>query len=326
MFLDSLLFSMNVTLPTILMLSLGMILRRRRMVDDHFCQMGSKLVFNVALPALLFMNIVKHPADFGGQVWLVGAGVSGTVAVYLISEWIATRYIRLREYRGLFVQGMFRGNTGILGLALSINAYGVAATAPASVYTACITLLFNVLAVITLTHSLSENKLSWGNIALSLAKNPLIVAILLGLLVSQLHIPLPTALLNTGDYIAYIALPLALICAGASLNFSQLRRLKQATDQARLAGKVVWWGSLGRLVITPVFMVLLGKFIFQLPPMELGVVFLMSSTPLASASYAMVVYFKGDAVATANMIGTTNLGYMMTSGLGIFILRQIGWI
>lgn len=326
MFIDSLLFSLNVTLPTILMLTLGMLLRRSKMVDDHFCQVSAKLVFNIALPALLFMNIVKNPVDFSGQVWLVGVGAIGTVSIYLISEWLAIKFIPIRAYRGLFVQGMFRSNTGILGLSLSINAYGVVATAPASVYTACITLLFNILAVITLSHSLGENLMSRRNIAVSLARNPLIIAILLGFSVSQFNISLPKALLNTGDYIAYIALPLALICAGASLNFSQLRRLKQASEQTRLAGKIVWWGSFGRLIIAPLFMVLLGKFIFQLSPMELGIVFLMSSTPLASASYAMVVYFKGDAVATANMIGLTNLGYMLTSGLGIFILRQIGWI
>lgn len=325
MFLESLFFSLSVTLPTILMLLLGIILRRRRMVDEHFCQVGSKLVFNIALPTLLFMNIVKHPANFGEQLWLITAGVSGTIAIYLISEWLAARYIQAREYRGLFVQGMFRGNTGILGLALSLNAYGVAATAPASVYTACITLLFNVLAIITLTHSLGEGKLSVRRILFSLAKNPLILSILLGILVSKLSLPLPAVLINTGDAIAYIALPLALICAGATLNFSQLKKFRK-TDENGVAAKIVWLGSIGRLVITPLLMVLAGKFLFQLSPMELGIVFLMSSTPLASASYAMVVYYKGDAVATANMIGVTNLGYMITSSLGLFVLRQIGWI
>lgn len=325
MFLESLFFSLSVTLPTILMLLLGIILRRRRMVDEHFCQVGSKLVFNIALPTLLFMNIVKHPANFGEQLWLITAGVSGTIAIYLISEWLAARYIQAREYRGLFVQGMFRGNTGILGLALSLNAYGVAATAPASVYTACITLLFNVLAIITLTHSLGEGKLSVRRILFSLAKNPLILSILLGILVSKLSLPLPAVLINTGDAIAYIALPLALICAGATLNFSQLKKFRK-TDENGVAAKIVWLGSVGRLVITPLLMVLAGKFLFQLSPMELGIVFLMSSTPLASASYAMVVYYKGNAVATANMIGVTNLGYMITSSLGLFVLRQIGWI
>lgn len=325
MFLESLFFSLSVTLPTILMLLLGIILRRRRMVDEHFCQVGSKLVFNIALPTLLFMNIVKHPANFGEQLWLITAGVSGTIAIYLISEWLAARYIQAREYRGLFVQGMFRGNTGILGLALSLNAYGVAATAPASVYTACITLLFNVLAIITLTHSLGEGKLSVRRILFSLAKNPLILSILLGILVSKLSLPLPAVLINTGDAIAYIALPLALICAGATLNFSQLKKFRK-TDENGVAAKIVWLGSIGRLVITPLLMVLAGKFLFQLSPMELGIVFLMSSTPLASASYAMVVYYKGDAVATANMIGVTNLGYMITSSLGLLVLRQIGWI
>ncbi|NBI12593.1 hypothetical protein GVX81_02960 [[Haemophilus] felis] len=78
----------------------------------------------------------------------------------------------------------------------------------------CITLLFNVLAVITLTNSLSDSKLNIANILRALVKNPLILSILLGLIISKLELKLPISLLRTGDYLASITLPVALICAG----------------------------------------------------------------------------------------------------------------
>lgn len=326
MFLDALQFSLSVTLPTILMLLLGIVLRRRKMVDDHFCQVASKLVFNIALPALLFVNIVKQPADYSSQIWLVGAGFLSTFVVYFAGEWVAARYIQDRRYRGIFVQGIFRGNSGILGLALCINAYGVAATAPASVYTACITLLFNVLAVITLTNSLSDGKLSLSKIVLSLLKNPLIISIVLGLLVSKWEIALPTAVIRTGDYLASIALPVALICAGASLDFKQLKRFQQSEPSNHQLSQVVWWSSFGRLIISPLLTVLIGKFLLPLEPMSLGILFLMSSTPVAAASYAMVRNFGGDGTTTANIIAITVIGSMFSSSLGLLILRQLQWI
>ncbi|KMK51687.1 malonate transporter [[Actinobacillus] muris] len=325
MFLDALWFSLGVTLPTILMLILGIVLYRRQMIDDHFCHTASKFVFNITLPCLLFINIVKQPTDYGSQLWLVSAGVVGTMAVYLGGEWLAARYIAKREHRGIFVQGIFRGNSGILGLALCVNAYGTAATAPASVYVACLTLLFNVLAIITLTHSLGDGKLNGGKMLASLAKNPLILAILCGLIVSKFEITIPVPLIRTGDYLAHITLPLALICTGASLDFSQLKQIK-TQPSADTLNQIVIYSSLGRLFLTPIVMILLGKYLFQLEPMALGILFLMSSTPVAVASYAMVRSFGGNATAAANLIAITTVGAMFTSSLGLLILRQLHWI
>lgn len=326
MFLESLQFSLSVTLPTILMLLLGIVLRRKRMIDDHFCQVASKLVFNIALPALLFVSIAKNPTDFSSKIWLVGAGFASSFMLYFAGEWLASKYISERKLRGIFVQGVFRGNSGILGLALCINAYGVAATAPASVYTTCITLLFNVLAVITLTNSLGDSKFNILNIFRSVLKNPLIISIVLGVIVSKLDIVLPTPLLRTGDYLANIALPVALICAGASLDFKQLKRFQQQEKNTSEISKVVWGASFGRLIISPLLSVLLGKYVFHLDTMSLGILFLMSSTPVAAVSYAMVRNFAGDATTAANIIAITSLGAMFTSSAGLFVLKQISWI
>lgn len=326
MFLDSFLFSINVTLPTVLMLLLGIFLRQIKMIDDHFCQIASKLIFNIALPALLFTNIVKNPADYSSQIWLLSAGFLTTLILYFSAEWIATRYIIARSYRGIFVQAIFRGNSGILGLALCINAYGASSIVPASVYTASITLLFNVLAVITLTKSLSTKPLNFSQLFLSIIKNPLCIGIALGLFVSKLTITIPEPLMKTADYLAHISLPVALICAGASLNFKQLKQFQQQENHSSQTHRIMWWASFGRLIISPLFAIIIGKFVFSLEPMLLGILFLMSSTPIAAASYAMVRNFGGDAVASANLIAITVIGSMLSSSIGLFILRQLQWI
>ena len=326
MLVESLQFSLSVTLPTILMLILGIALNRYRITDDHFCQMASKLVFNIALPSLLFINIVKQPADYSSQIWLVSGGFLSTFTLYFSSEWLATRYIREKRYRGIFVQGIFRGNSGILGLALCINAYGIEATAPASIYTACITLLFNVLAVITLTNSLSEGKLNLVHLLKSLIKNPLIIAILVAILCSKLQISMPEAIMKTGSYLGNIALPIALICAGASLNLKQLKRFQETESPSNQTSAIVWWSCIGRLIISPLLTIIIGKYLLDLEPMLLGILFLMSSTPVAAVSYAMVRHFGGDATIAANILALSTLGYMFTSSIGLFILKQMQWI
>ena len=47
-------FAFGVTVPNLLILLLGMVLRRTGLMDDSFNEKASRLVFNIALPCLLF--------------------------------------------------------------------------------------------------------------------------------------------------------------------------------------------------------------------------------------------------------------------------------
>ncbi len=132
--LSSFLFSMSVTLPTVLMLLLGVILKRQRMVDDKFTGQATRIIFNITLPILLFLNITSNPVDFRSQMLPIMASVVGTLLLFLGAELVAGKYIAEKTERGTFVQAVYRGNNGILGLALCINAYGEAGLAPASIY------------------------------------------------------------------------------------------------------------------------------------------------------------------------------------------------
>lgn len=60
--------------------------------------------------------------------------------------------------------------------------------------------------------------------------------------------------------------------------------------------------------------------------MELGIIFLTASSPVAAATYAMVRHYGGDATSTANLIGITTVGSMFSSTIGLLLLRQLGWI
>ncbi len=319
-FLDSMLFSAAVTLPNILMLLLGIYLKKIRLINDHFSNQGSKLVFNITLPALLFLSIIKNPTNYSAQIILVGVGVLGCLLLFLVAELFAARYVSDRKERGTFVQGVFRANTGIIGLSLCANAYGSAGLAVASVYTALITLVFNVLAVITLSRSLADGgRANLGYIFKQLIKNPLIISIAAAILFSKLGFSLPTVLISTGDYLANMTLPLALLCAGASLN------LKNMDGSSKASIKVAIWSSLGRVVVAPIMMVLIAR-LFGLQGMELGIIFLMSATPAAAASYAMVRSMGGNAKTAANIIGITTFAAMFASSIGIIILKQLNWM
>lgn len=324
--LDSLQFSIGVTLPTILLMLFGIFLRRRKFIDDVFCNTASKVVFNFTLPIMIFFNMLKSPLDFSSQANLIATGVIGTLIIYFWAEWWAARHIENRRYRCIFTQGTFRSNAAILGIALILNAYGDKALAAASVYISCLVMIFNVLAVITLTSSLSEKKVNVGRLTISILKNPLILAVIAGVIFNHFQLSdfIPKSIESAGKLISNLTLPLALICTGASINFKQLKQFNQSTESK--INKIVLFSATVRLIIAPVILLIIGKFIFTLPLMELGIVFIAASAPVAAATYAMVKSYGGDGEAAANLIGVTTLGSMFTASIGLFLLRQMGWV
>ncbi len=305
-------FALSVTGPIFVVLALGYWLMRSGLIDDAFVNTGSRLVFNVALPALLFISIGKTPLSDAANLELIAFGLSGTIVAFVLLEWLATRLVAEPRDRGVVVQGGFRSNIGIVGLAYCVNAYGDAALGAASLYLGLVTILFNILAVITLSRSLHQSQ---GALAMvkGIARNPLIIAIGLALPVSWLDLDLPGWVLQSGQYFANLTLPLALLCTGAALNFRQLRKEVAGTALAGVA----------KLVGVPLLFVL-GGLAVGFRGIDLGVLLLMSSAPTAAASYVMVRAMSGNATLAANIIALTTVGSILTTSLGVFLLRGLG--
>lgn len=312
-FQDAFLFGLSVTLPSVLLLFLGWYLRHSQQVDAAFCDQASKIVFRYSMPALLFFSIYGNTSDFGSQLQLIWAGFISSMVLFIGAEIIARYTIKEVRNQGVFVQGVYRGNTMIMGLAFVSSAYGAEGVAMGAVYGGAMTLLFNVLAVITLSRG--NGKINPVALLKQILKNPLILAILAALLFKGLHIPVSPLLAETGRYLSVLALPLALICAGATLQLSSLWKV---ADMAM-------WASLGRLFIAPLVAVISGLAL-GLEGMAMGILFLMTATPVAAASYVMAKAMGGNDIVAANILGITTVGALPVAAIGIMVLRLMGWM
>ncbi|MFT5721881.1 MAG: malonate transporter [Motiliproteus sp.] len=313
-FLDTLAFSFSITGPIFVVLALGVWLSRRGIINDNFVDIGSRLVFNITLPSLLFISISQTSIEQTANVKLIGVGLVGTLIAYLLLELLAARMVEPREERGVVVQGGFRSNMGIIGLAYCVNAYGDQGLITASLYLALVTILFNVLSVITLSRSLNRGAGVRATLV-GIAKNPLILGILLALPVAWLEIQLPQLVIRTGEYFAQMTLPLALLCTGASLNFGALRH---NLSNALLAATF-------KLICVPL-LITLGGYLLGFRGLELGILFLMASAPTAAASYVMVRSMGGNASLAANIVVMTTLGSLLTTSIGVTLLKGLGLI
>ena len=314
-FFDAVLFSVGVTLPSILLLVLGWYLKRSEQIDQRFCDQASKIVFNYSLPALLFFSIYGSDTDLMENLNLVLAGAVTIMVLYIGAELVARKMVKEPRDHGVFVQGVFRANMMIIGLAFVASAYGAAGVAVGAIFGGVLTLLLNDLAVITLSKASGNKKFSPVLMARQIITNPLIIGILLALACKWLHVPIPLLVAEAGGYVSALALPLALICAGATLDF---KKIFSATD-------IAMWSSIGRLIVAPIVAVLVGV-AFGLDSMSMGVMLLMTASPAAAACYVMAKAMGANDVAAANIIGITTVGAMPTMAVSLTLLRYFGVI
>ena len=297
-------FAFGITGPVLVLLALGWALRRVGLIDGHFVARANALVFNVALPALLFFSLSSGPlgAAFDARLTLVGLG--GTFL--LIALLLVVGRLLPPDQRGVFVQGSYRGNLAILGVALAVATYGEDVLPLVALYIAVVTTVYNVVAVWLLDARGALRQI---------ATNPIILGIAAGALVSLAGLPVPLVLARTGAYLADIALPVALLCIGASL------------DPGSLAshGRAIALATFFKLVASPLLLVGLGL-AAGLGGERLGVLFFLAASPTASASYVMARQMTAHGALAAEIIAVTTALGVLSYTAGLALLRGAGLV
>ncbi|MEM1111065.1 MAG: AEC family transporter [Pseudomonadota bacterium] len=306
--------ALAVTGPIYLWLLGGVMLRRLGLIGDDLVNLAAQFSYRMAMPLVLFFGASQ--VDYSNVLnsrYLI-AGVIATITVSVLAD----VWGRLRAFepamRAIFVQGSFRSNLGIVGIALAASAYGDAGLALAALPVAILTILYNIIAVWVLDSGHGHST-RVPVVIFRMASNPLIVGISAGVVVSVLGVDLGTRAYRLGDWFSTAALPLALITIGASLSLKSLR-----ASQALAVDTMLW-----RHLISPAFTMLLALWMGIYGP-ELGVLFLLFSSPIAAASFVMVVAVGGNGAVAANLIVLSTLVSGVTTTLGFALLNYFGLV
>lgn len=306
--------TLAITAPVFSMLFLGVALRRLRWIDTTFINTASSLVFRGTMPTLLFLGIVKADLDTALQPALIIYFVLATLVCFLIAWGWAIWRCPLAE-RGIYTQGAFRGNNGIVGLALATSMYGDYGLSVGAVLGGVVILCYNTLSSIVLVIYSPAVKATPWTICKSIFNNPLIIGVLLAMPIAYWHIPLPHWLLVSGEYFAQMTLPLALICIGGTLTLASLRASSGIALSSSLM-KMVWLPLLATL----------GAWLWGFRDADLAILFLYFASPTAAASYVMARAVNGNYELAAVIIVITTLAAVVTTNIGLLLLQWAGWI
>lgn len=308
---QDLLFIINVVLPVFLLVFVGILLRLLQIVNEEFVKITSNFVYKVSLPALVFLKLYDVDLERTINIDMMLLIIFGTIAVYYIAKLIA-KYLKLKpEDEGVYIQGAFRSNYAIVGLAIILRMFGLDAVAKASFLLLFALPIYNLYGIIALTLPHNQNtKVDYIRITKEILLNPLILSVIAAIPFSLFKISIPSSLETTGNYLADIALPLALISIGGSMN---LQTIKEASGLAFGSSSI-------KNIVAPVISTIAAYFL-GIRGEDLGIIFIVFACPTAIVSFIMAAGLKGNVKLAGNIVVISTLGSLLTMTLGLFILR-----
>ncbi len=213
-------------LPVLLMLSLGAALRKSGFLSSDWFEGLNRLAFWVGLPCMLFIEIASATVSGDDAFRLAAVMILAIPAVLIPAVILGVCFRMPTPTRRAFYQSVFRGNLAYVGLPVIFQALpdDGATRATALLALAPMIPIYNIVSVLILLqpgtgHPLRRIRRVIGE----LARNPLIIACLLGMLALFLRVTIPPALHRTFTGIGRIGLPAALLALGASLTWLRLR-------------------------------------------------------------------------------------------------------
>ncbi len=302
--------------PVFLIVALGYLLKKLGMINDNFVKLSSRIVFSVSLPALIFTEISKTDLSTILNLKLIGFAYAGTLVTFFVVWLISIPSVKTATDRTVFIQGSFRGNFAVVGLALVANVYGAENLGKASILLAFTIPIYNTLSVVALTVPLrNERHLNIRHTICEILRNPLVLAVIFSIPFSYFKIVLPFIVDSTINYLADLALPLALLGIGGFMDFTEIKK----------GFTLSLYSSALKLIIFPLIMTY-GAYLFGFRGYDLGLLFILFACPTAIASFIMAEAMGSNSKLAANILLMTTLTSLVTITFGLFILKEYNLI
>ena len=290
-------------LPDFLLIATGFALCRFTPLDRPLWAGVERLVYVVLFPALLFTSIVRNPLDLGAALPVAAAGLMVTAVGVALAYAVRLAPGVDPRLHASGAQVAFRFNSYV-ALALADRLGGAAGVAWMAVIVSVCVPACNVAAVWPLARHGGQGYLR------ELARNPLIIATVSGLVFNLLGLRLPELASTTLSRIGAAALPLGLMAVGAGLQMGALR------EAPALAGALLGIRHVALPVVAVAAALLLG-----LPPVQAAVVVAFAALPTASSAYVLAVRMGGAGAFVAGLVSVSTLAGMVSLPVALAALR-----
>ncbi len=295
--------------PIFIIILMGWAARKKGFITPDFLGPANKLVYYLSIPAMIFNSISK--ASFREQFnpKLLFLTLLAATIIYIIAD-ILAKILKMSPARsGAFVQSSGHGNLGYIGLPIALYYLGDNGLARAGIICGFLMILQNLMSVIVLQLHSEKRFSGIRPIITKLAKNPVIVSAMTGILFSAFNLPVPTIVGSSLTILGGLAPPMALLLIGASISMKLIREYLHPT--------------LGAISMKLFFLPCLGLMLFRLFGLsaeEFLPAMILLCSPTATLTYVMAKEMHGDAEFAVATISASTLFSSITFILWLTIL------
>ena len=311
--MESLIMAARVVIPMAIMVGIGAVLRIVKLADEPTMKKVDKLIFNVFMPMLSFYNIYKTDFTQLTQVGYIVFGCGILTLLFIGCMVIVPRLVRPMPTAASLGQAIFRANYLIFGAAVAESIYGEGNFGKIALMGAIAVPMFNALAAVLLERARNSTA-SPRKLLLAIAKNPTVLATILGILVNLTGLVIPVLFLDVVQDLAGLTTPLSFLSIGVTLKLGQVEKKSYLIS-----------GVLLRLVLIPMAVIPLG-ILCGFRGQELCALMILFGAPTAVSSYPMAVAMDADGDFAAQMVAYTTIFCLPTIFLWTLFLNSMGWI
>ncbi|MDQ7742934.1 AEC family transporter [Hydrogenophaga pseudoflava] len=311
-----------ITGPIYLCIALGYLATRHGLFDRADMRVFGKFVINLALPALLFNALSQRSVGeiFNGP-YLLAYALGSLLLLSAAVLWYRKLGSEGMARSAILAMGMACPNSGYVGYPVLLLTLG----APVAGVALALNMVVENLLVIPVLLALADMERHeaghWRQVVLQtlqgLVRNPLIIAIVGGFLVSALGIPMPSPVSRTVTLFAQASSALSLFVIGGSLVGLKLQGLRTAVAQI----------GVGKLVLHPLCLLAVMTWLVPIGDPPLKVALLLTGAMPMMGIYTILAQRHGhEGLASAALLVTTMASFFTLSGLLWLLRHSAGWL
>lgn len=312
--IESLLFSVEAIMPTLLVVFLGWLLRRSRIVSGEFAAQLNDFVFRVGFPFCLGLELYRVDLSEMFDLGLCLYASTAMTVVMILAMLIYPCLTSERPKLYSMVQASFRGNY-LLYAALITEAFGSISLACAMMMCIFLTPLINLYASM-LGGIYSNGKRDAGSvkkILVSTLSSPLMIGVLVGLALNLLNIHVPKMVVSAAEKIGSCAMPLGMITLGAQLVIPERGAQR----------KLLVTATLYRNFLVPI-LILGGAVLLGYRGFRLAALLPLAASPAAVSSYVVAAKFGGDRELAGQLVMATTVLSIVSLLIVLYVFNTFG--
>jgi predicted permease len=309
----------NTLSPIFGIILLGFLACKCNLLAQEESAILNKFVYFISFPSLLFVVMAKAPMEKIFYWDFIGAWGLGLFATFIVTAIIsAVLWKESLSRLSINCLNTTCSSTAFMGVPLIYITFGQEATVAAIIATTFLVAIIISLSIFLIELDQDGNTSATGivrNIGASLARNPLMMGAVLGILCSAL-ITLPKPVDQLFDMVGKAAIPISLFSIGLFIAGQSLAEIKKSLFQVNVL-------ILVKLVIHPLINWFLIDQFFTLDPVWSAITIILAGLPPATTCFVIAQRYNVSVSETASMTVLSTLYSVISISLILIMLSII---